>query len=165
MYISSDRVFWIYFIICLFIIIVGLIFIVKYTNDYYAALAFFWTLSILLLNLLVYYAAWEWSPYIEKQICAFDTESKCFEPNNRKWLFVNLLFLIILVFSVLWAAELNNIENSPLCAVSGIIVLMAGLLLVKLSMGRAYKAAGFWIGVLYLLIWLALTIYVVISAP
>ena len=165
MYISSDRVFWIYFIVCLFIIIIGLIFIVRYDNSYYPALAVFWTLAMICLTLLVYYAASEWSPYSDGQICVIDNKSDCFDSRNRMWLFVNLLFVIVLIFSILWAAELNNIDNSPLCAISGIIVLMIGLLLVKLAVGRndTYNVNGFWIGVLYLILWLGLTIYVVIS--
>lgn len=102
------------------------------------------------------------------QICVIDSNSGCFDRGNRVWLFINVLFVVLLVISVLWAAELENPDAGPIRTMSGIIILLGGLLLFKLINDSRFKYEVYitpiWISILYLLIWLGLTIYTVLSS-
>lgn len=171
--IIHDRVFWIYFIVTFFFIIIGIGSIITSNNDYMLIISILWLLSNVGLMILVYHASIRWGPVDpnsdEPQICVVDSNSGCFDAGNRVWLFINILFLALLIISVLWAAELGNTDAGPLRTMSGVLILLGGLLLCSLSSGSGFMyevyIAPFWIAVGYLLIWVGLSIYTTITLP
>jgi hypothetical protein len=134
-------------------------------------LSVLWLLSNVSLMILAYHASISWAPRTSDeeniQICVIDADSGCFDPANRVWLFINVLFVILLVISVLWAAELENPDAGPIRTMSGIMILLGGLLLCKLINDNRFNydvyITPLWVAILYLLIWLGLTIYTVLS--
>lgn len=167
-----DRVFWIYFVVTFFFIVIGISSIVVSNNSALIAISIFWLLSSIALMIIVYQASIRWGPkdpFSEySQICIIDTNSGCFDAGNRVWLFINLLFLALLIISVLWAAELGNSEAGPLRSMSGVLILLGGLLMARLAItGNIYFdvcTIHFWIAVSYILIWFGLTLYVILAA-
>lgn len=175
--IIHDRVFWIYFIVTLFFIIIGVGAILGSDDSNMIIIAILWLLTNVALMILVYHASVNWGPVDpdgNMQVCVVDSNSGCFESNNRVWLFVNILFIVLLIISTLWAGELGNKDAGPLRTMSGILILLGGLILCGLASGLISVAltqksfyniniVPFWVAVGYLLIWFGLTLYVVIS--
>jgi hypothetical protein len=169
--IINDRIFWIYFIVTLFFIILGMGAILTSNDPYMIIISILWLLSNVALMILVYHASVRWGPSdpndITTQICVVDANSRCFDPDNRVWLFVNILFIALLIVSLLWAGELGNKDAGPLRTMSGILILLGGLLFCGLASGREFMyniyITPFWVSVGYLLIWFGLTLYVVIT--
>jgi hypothetical protein len=117
--------------------------------------------------IIVYHASATWGPTNPDDenslVCVVDPNSHCFDANNRIWLFINILFIILLIISTLWAGELGNIDAGPLRAMSGILILLGGLVLCGLAYIRLYNyVTPFWVSVIYLLIWVGLTLYIVL---
>ena len=169
--IIHDRIFWIYFVVTFFFIIIGVGSIITSNDPYMLVLMIFWLLSSVGLMILAYHASVKWGPKDESQdeilVCVIDVNSGCFDADNRVWLFVNLLFIALLIVSVLWAAELGNSDAGPLKQMSGILVILGGLLLCGLSSGSRFMnhdyIRPFWVAVGYILIWFGLTLYVVLT--
>lgn len=176
-----DRFFWIYFMITLFFIIIGVGAILTSDDPYVIVISILWLLSNVALMILVYHASINWSPLNsdqQMQICFVDSDSGCFDANNRVWLFINVLFIVLLIISTLWAGELQNQDSGPLRTMSGILILLGGLVLCGLAsgtlndgetlFGRTFTdhvyILPFWIAVAYLLIWFGLTLYVVLTS-
>lgn len=161
-----DRIFWIYFIIALFFIILGIGFIISATDSYMLIIAILWLLSVILLLIIVYHGSIYWSPGpVNNPTCVADGTTCYFEPSNRVWLSINILFVLLLVFSVLWAAELINVDGGVLRMLSGVLMLLGGLILCALSTNYSYLNATipFWASVGYLFIWFGLTMYVILT--
>lgn len=176
--IIHDRVFWIYFIVTFFFIIIGVGSILTSSDPYMITISILWLLSNVALMIIVYHASIKWGPTNpddNSQICFVDNNSGCFDAGNRVWLFINVLFIVLLIISTLWAGELRNQDGGPLRTMSGILILLGGLALVGLSSKRLdteYSMFNtfntniynipFWVTVAYLIIWFGLTLYVVV---
>lgn len=167
----NDRAFWIYFIITLFFIIIGAGAILTSDDPHVIIIIIFWILANVALFVLIYHASINWGPTgYDKQICVIDSDSGCFNPSNRVWLFVNILFVVLLILSILWAGELNNQNTSPLRTMSGVLILLGALVLCGLAstddrttlMYQVYSKS-FWVAVAYIMIWFGLTLYVVLN--
>ena len=167
-----DRIFWIYFIVTLFFVIIGLGSIITSNpviDNLYIMLiiALLWLLGNVSLMIIVYHASITWSPTDDNDslICVVDSNSQCFESNNRIWLFINILFISLLIISSLWAGELYNNDAGPLRTMSGILILLGGLILSVIVIDSRINSYmnPFWISVIYLIIWFSLTLYVVIT--
>jgi len=172
-----DRIFWIYFIVTLFFVIIGLgsiissnpVILTPEVNNLYIMLiiALLWLLANVSLMIIVYHASVTWSPtdHNDSLICVVDSSSCCFESNNRIWLFINILFITLLIISTLWAGELYNNDAGPLRTISGILILLGGLILSVIVIDSRINSYmnPFWISVIYLIIWFSLTLYVVIT--
>lgn len=177
--IINDRIFWIYFIITLFFIILGMSSILISNDSYLIIISILWLLSNVALMILIYHASIRWGP-LDSQICVIDANSRCFDPDNRIWLFVNILFIALLIISLLWAGELGNKNGELLRSMSGILILLGGLLLCALIInkssdclvtdGHIHSSTAFiydipfWVSVTYLIIWYSLTLYVVLTS-
>lgn len=163
--IIHDRIFWIYFIITLFFVIIGMGSIIASRDPYMLIIAILWLLANVSLMIIIYHASINWGPIDEKNglICVVDQNSKCFDPDNRIWLFVNVLFIVLLILSILWAGELSNVDAGPLRTMSGVLILLGGLLLYYVGLSRIRYIVPFWISIAYLIIWFGLTLYVVLS--
>lgn len=177
-FIIHDRVFWIYFIVTFFFIIIGVGSILASNDPNVIIISILWLLSNVSLMIIVYHASIKWGPIDPEnnsQICFVDSNAGCFDTGNRIWLFINVLFIALLILSILWAGELRNQDGGPLRTMSGILILLGGLILSALASGRLnteyfdiFSAniynIPFWIAVSYLIIWFGLTLYVVISS-
>jgi hypothetical protein len=166
--IIHDRVFWIYFIITLFFVIIGLAAIINSNNSHLLIIAAFWLLSNVALLILIYHASIIWGPSNDQDpICVLDSDSGCFKSNNRMWLFINILFIVMLILSTLWAGELENTDSNTLSGMSGVLILLGGLVLGGLLSDHEIMSnvfiAPFWIAIGYLLVWFGLTLYAVIQ--
>ena len=182
-----DRVFWIYFIVTLFFIIVGISSIISSSEPYMLVISILWLLSNVTLMIIIYHASITWAPinpYDENSVvCVVDMNSGCFDVSNRVWLFINVLFIILLILAILWAGELGNTDAGPLRTMSGVLILLGGLILSALCLGQTVSPLGydvrsrsqwanykprynipFWVSVAYLVIWFGLTLYVILTA-
>jgi hypothetical protein len=162
-----DRIFWIYFIVALFFTILGIGYIITALDSYMLIIAILWLLSIVLLLIIIYHGSIYWSPGPpDDPICVIDRNSQCFQPDNRTWLIINLLFVLLLILSTLWAAELSNPDAGPIRTLSGVLILLGGLILCSLSTDHTYLTADipFWSAVAYLFIWFGLTMYVTLTS-
>ena len=142
------------------------------SNDpYMIIISILWLLSNVALMIIVYHASVRWGPVDRNdvQLCVVDSDSGCFNENNRVWLFINVLFIVLLIIATLWAGELGNADAGPLRTVSGILILLGGLLLCALAGGNLFMyniyIVPFWMSVGYLLIWFGLTVYAIITTP
>lgn len=161
-----DRIFWIYFIVTLFFIIIGVGSIISSTDPHMIIITILWLLSNIALMIVVYHASVTWGPIDDENtlICVVDSNSHCFDANNRVWLLINVLFIALLILSILWAGELSNVDASPLRTMSGVLILLGGLLLGGLILARLRTyVIPFWVSVAYLIIWYGLTLYVVLN--
>ena len=186
--IIHDRIFWIYFIVTFFFIIIGVGAIITSGDPYLVIISILWLLSNVTLMILVYHASVRWGPVDpdDIQICVVDSNARCFDADNRVWLFVNVIFIVLLIISTLWAGELGNPDGGPLRTLSGVLILLGGLMLCAFAtskfnsnksfipFGESFSLLGreftnamysipFWVAVGYLLIWFGLTLYVVLS--
>lgn len=154
-----DRVFWIYFIITLFFIIVGITLLSPGFNQE-SFITILWIMSNLSLMLMVYHASLTWQPHTT--ICIIDNNSGCFQSGNRVWLFINILFITLLIISAMWAGEFNNTTETYLKTTTGIMMLLGGLILFSLSNYNNDNIDSIIIlcfTIFYLISWLFLTIY------
>lgn len=169
--IINDRVFWIYFIVTLFFIIIGIGSIMGSGDPYMLLISIIWLLSNIALMILTYHASLRWGPTDindnNNQICVIDQNSGCFDTGHRVWLFINVIFIALLILSVLWAAELGNSDSGALRTMSGVLILLGGLLLCGFASGYKFMhniyIIPFWMAVGYLVIWFGLTFYVATS--
>ncbi len=177
--IIDNRTFWIYFIITFIFIVIGNTFIVISDNYYKFVIMFTWMISNVLLLCLIYHSSYLLSPLIKlkpcstsenylasntyKDCCVIDSDSKCLEPKNRIWLYINILYIVILILSTVWATELNNVNAKGFLTCSGVIIIMGGLLLSLHSDNDIINNPSiFSIG--HLAIWFCLSIYVAIKS-
>lgn len=122
-----ERVFWVYFIITLFFIIVGLGSL--FSGDVPIWIIILWLLNTIFLMITVY--------------CTYLSN------DNNAWL--NVLFISMLIISYMWTFEINNKEDNNLDSIAGISLLLGGLIL---SMMVEKYTLPFWTIVVYLLVWL-----------
>lgn len=163
--IIEDRAFWIYFVVTLFFTIIGVT-IIAASDDYYLILIVLaWMFSNVLLMILAYHASIKWGPICNNkyyQICFLDNNNHCFDPSYRTWFFINILFVLLLIVGVLWAGELINSDGSPLLTMSGVLMILGGLVLCNLVRENENKMLSpIAIAIIYLVIWFGLTFYVV----
>ena len=177
--IIDNRTFWIYFIITFIFIVIGTTFILISDNYYKFIIMFVWMISNVLLLCLIYHSSYLLSPLIKlkpcstsenyvsleryKDCCVIDSDSKCLEPKNRIWLYINILYIIILILSTVWTTEINNLNAKGFLTCSGVIIVLGGLLL-SLHSGNdiIHNPSIFSIG--HLAIWICLSIYVAIKS-
>lgn len=173
-YAINDRVFWIYFIVTLFFIILGLSMILSSGDAHSVILSVVWLISMIVLMVIVYDASRKWDPasaYGADEVCLLDSKSWCVTPSNKMWFVVNVLFLLLLILSTVWAAELHNTESGPTGTISGVIIMLGGLLLCGLTAGanpviyNGTLTVPFWVSAVYLLLWFGLTMYITLSIP
>jgi hypothetical protein len=146
---AQNRIFWIYFIIGLFFIIIGMTFIMAAPTPHMLALGIVWMLSNILLLIIVYHIYIAWRD----------------RAHYTTLLLLNLLFLGMLILSVLWAGELTKAEGSTLQTMAGILIIIGGLFLAGSPTAEFNKNNNLIIGLvsLYLVIWLILTLYVLLG--
>lgn len=160
--IVADRIFWIYFIITLFFVIIGLSFIITSNDPYTLVISIVWLLSNILLMIIVYDASRWWHTEGTPDICIVDANTWCLQPDNKIWGFINMLFILLLILGTIWSGELGNTEQDSSTSLSGVFILLSGLVLTSLITRQQQKTFPFWMSVVYLVIWFALTLYTTI---
>lgn len=120
--------------------------------------------------IVVYYASINWGPIDPNnnlQICVIDPNSGCFEPNNRVWLFINVIFVVLLIFSIIWTSELKNNDNIASKILIGVLLILGGVILSDLSIKHNFSydiyIIPFWLSVVYIMIWLYLSLFTITS--
>ena len=158
-----DRIFWIYFIITLFFIIIGIGVVISSEGPYLIAISILWIIGNLALMIIVYHSH------------IFICENNIMGINCNYWLFINIIFVSLLIISTLWIGELYNSNSGNLKNMSGIIILLGGIILYKLSTldlkqeTNNYSLSegtsiSYWMLILYLIIWFGLTLYVIFDS-
>lgn len=138
--IIDDRIFWIYVIISLFFIIIGLGLIINSKNKDTIAISILWLIAVLALMLNAYYNYAVNEGYFK--------------------LFVIVLFISLLIVSVLWAGELWNKSNNQLLIIFSILSLLGGFILLNFNIDN-FNSINFWTSLIYLVIWLCLILYII----
>lgn len=126
-------------------IIIGLKFLVVANNENIIIISILWLMSIILLMIMV----------IHSSIAYY----------KNSWIFTNALFLYLLIMSSFWAGEFNNNDDDSIKTISGILIILGGLLMCSLATNKFnnfFCTCIFWISVCYILIWFSLTLYVTI---
>lgn len=122
---SEWRRFWIYFIISLFFIIIGLTLSlneVKYLDSNTPiATVTIWIISSLLLFILVFQLSEKSKFYSEKR--------KIIE-----WSIINGIYVLYLILSIIWISELHNRSSSMLRTIMGVLIILGGLVLLRVSL-------------------------------
>ena|SRR5438105_4319269 len=121
------RRFWIYFIISLFFIIVGL---TVSTNDSSTdvsisiAIVTLWIVSGLLLFVVAFRLS-ESSGFYSP-----DKEKRLTSKPNVLWFIINAMYVIYLVLSIVWISELSN-GSLLIRTVFGVMIILVGLVLLR----------------------------------
>ena len=136
-----DRIFWIYFIVMVFFLIIGLNFIItntSLTNSKAIIIGMFWAISIINIFIVIYFL----THYITYQ-------ATCLESNNRSLLIINIIFILILILATIWTTDFKQ----PLL---GVGVLIGSLIICAYSYPFPFV---FWLALTFLLLWLSITFY------
>src|SRR5436190_7994445 len=98
--IIHDRIFWIYLIITLFFIIIGVTSLIVSTDPYILSIIILWILSNIALLITIYHASLNWYPeklyYSQNSLntCAVSQAcDSCFSGNNLIWILINIIFI------------------------------------------------------------------------
>ncbi len=170
-----DRIFWIYFSVTLFFIIIGMTSMISYaTNLKTLIISMIWLISMILLMIVIYHASLTWGPkdpQCGSAICVADPQSGCFESNNRIWLMINIIFVVLLLLSTLWANEINNsiasMSSVKISDMASILIILGGLWLFSLNFynrnNNNSNILSYWIIVCYVILWFGLSFYSVTS--
>jgi len=166
--IIHDRIFWIYLIITLFFIIIGVTSLIVSNDPYILSIIILWILSNIALLITIYHASLNWYP--EKLLyCKSDSQicETCFSGNKLIWILINVIFLVLLILAILCAGQFSDANPTILKSVSGIFILIGGLSLITIAShckisGFSCFIIPFWSCVSYLIIWWGLTIYTII---
>jgi hypothetical protein len=118
MEILSERIFWIYFIIALFFIIIGITSILSYSDN--ILITVLWMFSNIFLFIIIYHIMITWCP-----------NGMC-RKNDSLWIFINVLFGVILLFSVLWCGYFANKDSKVFVTIMSVIILLCGILLTNM---------------------------------
>ncbi len=140
--IIDDRIFWIYVIITLFFIIIGIGLIVSSNDPNLISINILWLISMLALMISAYYIYNENESYFK--------------------LFVIIIFIGLLVISVLWTGELWNKNNNQLLIIFTILILLGGFILFNLRIDpNDINTISYWSSLIFIIIWLCLILYII----
>jgi hypothetical protein len=137
-----DRIFWIYVIITVFFIIIGMGLIISSNDLNIISISILWLISILALMINVYHL------YIEN--------------DNHVKIFVIIIFISLLIIAVIWAGELWNQNNNQLLIILCVLILLGGVILFNLrTKSDNINTVTFWTSLIFISVWIGLTIHIV----
>ena len=138
----NDRIFWIYVIITLFFIIIGVGLIISSNDANLISINILWLISMLALMISAYYIY-------------------CDNENYFK-IFVIIIFISLLVISVLWTGELWNKNDNQLLLIFSILIIIGGFILFVLKpQSDDINTISYWSSLIYVTIWLCLILYII----
>lgn len=142
--IVDDRIFWIYVIITLFFIIIGIGLIVSSNDLNLISINILWLISMLALMISAYYI------YTE------------YENQNYFQIFIIIIFISLLVISVLWTGELWNKNDNQLLIIFTILILLGGFILFNLRIESSdINTVSYWSSLIFITVWLCLILYII----
>ncbi len=140
--IIDDRIFWIYVIITLFFIIIGVGLIVSSKDTNLIAINILWLISMLALMISAYYIYNENQSYLK--------------------FFIIIIFISLLIISVLWTGELWNKNDNQLLLIFTMLILLGGIILFNLrSNTNDVNTISYWSSLIFITIWLCLVLYII----
>ena len=135
-----DRIFWLYFLIVLFFVIIGItsfFSVGRFSLSTLVVIATLWLVAQLALLFMIYYGT-----------CNQEFSSL----RNTSMI---ILFIVLLIISVIWVGQLEG-EFSPLY---GSLILLIGILFIIIGYGTKIGVAG----IIFLVIWWGLSMYAAVS--
>ena len=142
--IIDDRIFWIYVIITLFFIIIGIGLITSSNDPNSIAITILWLISMLALMINAYYV---YNDNIN---------------NNYFKIFIIIIFISLLIISVLWTGELWNKNNNQLLIIFTVLILLGGFILFSLRTQTGdINTISYWSSLVFITIWLCLILYII----
>lgn len=152
----DDRIFWIYCLISLFFTILGVVYLSQ--SGQYLILP--WILANGCLLYCAYVLSLAYAPFSNCSNIELYDEKGCIYKSSWMWIFVNLIYLAILVVSLLWCTEYSNEQAGLFRSTSTILVIIGGFALLALARNFEkkynYFSPFFWLIIAFILIWLVL---------
>lgn len=140
--IIDDRIFWIYVIITLFFIIIGISLIISSNDSNLIAINILWLISMLVLMINSYYIYNDNESYLK--------------------LFVIIIFIGLLIVSVLWTGELWNKNDNQLLLIFSILILLGSFTLFSLrNQNDGINTISYWTSLIFITVWLCLILYII----
>lgn len=140
--IIDDRIFWIYVIITLFFIIIGIGLIISSNDANLISINILWLVSMLALMVSAYYIYNENESYLK--------------------LFIIIIFISLLIISVLWTGELWNKNDNQLLIIFAVLILLGGFILFNLrTETNDVSTISYWSSLIFITIWLCLILYTI----
>jgi len=138
----DDRIFWIYVIITLFFIIIGVGLIISSNDPNLISINILWLISMLALMINAYYI------YNDNE--------------NYFKIFIIIIFISLLIISVLWTGELWNKNDNQLLIIFSILILLGGFILFGLrTESNDINTISYWSSLIFVTIWLCLILYII----
>ena len=138
----DDRIFWIYVIITLFFIILGVGLIISSNDPNLISINILWLISMLALMINAYYI--------------YNDNDNYFK------IFIIIIFISLLIISVLWTGELWNKNDNQLLIIFSVLILLGGLILFALRIeGNDINTISYWTSLIFVTIWLCLILYII----
>lgn len=140
--IVDDRIFWIYVIITLFFIIIGVGLIISSNDPNLIAINILWLISMLALMVSAYYI--------------YNDNDNYFK------IFIIIIFISLLVISVLWTGELWNKNDNQLLIIFSVLILLGGFILFNLrTESDDINTVSYWSLLVFITIWLVLILFTI----
>ena len=140
--IVDDRIFWIYVIITLFFIIIGVGLIISSNDPNLIAINILWLISMLALMVSAYYI--------------YNDNDNYFK------IFIIIIFISLLVISVLWTGELWNKNDNQLLIIFSVLILLGGFILFNLrTESDDINTVSYWSLLVFITIWLGLILFTI----
>jgi len=140
--IVDDRIFWIYFILILFFIIIGIGLIISSNDPNLIAINILWLISMLALMVSAYYI--------------YNDNDNYFK------IFIIIIFISLLVISVLWTGELWNKNDNQLLIIFSVLILLGGFILFNLrTESDDINTVSYWSLLVFITIWLGLILFTI----
>jgi uncharacterized membrane protein YjjP (DUF1212 family) len=138
----DDRIFWIYVIITLFFIIIGVGLIISSNDLNLISINILWLISMLALMINAYYI--------------YNDNDNYFK------IFIIIIFISLLIISVLWTGELWNKNDNQLLIIFSILILLGGFILFGLrTEGTDINTISYWSSLIFVTVWLCLILYII----
>ena len=138
----DDRIFWIYVIITLFFIILGVGLIISSNDQNLISINILWLISMLALMINAYYI--------------YNNNDNYFK------IFIIIIFISLLIISLLWTGELWNKNDNQLLIIFSVLILLGGFILFGLrTEGSDINTISYWTSLIFVTIWLCLILYII----
>lgn len=155
------RRFWIYFIVSLFFIIMGL---TLYTGDASEDVSVSITVVTLwiIAGLLLFISVFRLS---ERTGFYSNDEERLITKPKVLWFIVNLMYVIYLALSTVWLTELNSNSSSWIRTIFGVIIILVGLVLARVLLDDRDMKITFDLVIIFLfcITWVIMSIVSVIN--
>lgn len=144
-----NRLFWIYFFFAFFFSIIGVSYLIVFQKQVYFLVPL-WLLTQALLLLITYQV----TRCYYQGLLNFNCQIK-----KIKWVTANLLFLLLLFFSMAWTMQLQNKQVLVIFSVLNILGGMLFLSLINQKKNLDFSFLPIKLCLVYILSWIVLSLY------